>query len=137
MADVMINNVDDLRAEIARLKIIKQEQGEALAERFNSPITALATVYSAFPNKRGGKNDLFQQDFVSILSRVVLPLMLNKTIFRNSGFIVKTLVSLVSQKASRFINEDSIAGLWDKVKTLFEKKDRQPDYGIPPESEAS
>lgn len=137
MADVIINNVDDLRAEIARLKIIKQEQGDALAERFNSPIAALATIYSAFPNKRIGKNDLFQQDFVSVISRILLPLMLNKTIFRNSGFLVKTLVSLVSQKASRFINEDSVAGLWDKVKTLFEKKDRQSDYGIPPESEAS
>jgi hypothetical protein len=27
--------------------------------------------------------------------------------------------------------------LWDKVKSIFEKKNKNPDYGIPPESEAS
>ena len=136
MADVIINNGDDLRAEIARLKILRHEQGKALGERFNSPFTAIATIYSAFPNKRI-KNDLFHQDFVSVLSRILLPLTLNKTIFRNSGFLVKTLVGLVSQKASRYINEDSVAGLWDKVKALFDKKPKNTDYGIPPESEAS
>jgi len=137
MSGVVINNVDDLRAEIARLKIIKAEQGVALAERFNSPMTALATLYSAFPNKRSDKNDFFHQDFVSVLSRILLPLTLNKTIFRNSNFIIKTLVSLVSQKASGFINEDSVTAIWNKVRSFFDKKDKKEDYGIPPESEAS
>ncbi len=138
MTNVNINNVDELRAEIARLRGTKEEQGMALAKRFNTPMTALATLYTIFPNKpEDGKTNLFQQDFVSMLSRIFLPLALNKTLFRNSGFLVKTLVSLASQKASGFINEDSIMDLWSKIKILFDKKDKHTDYGIPPESEAS
>ncbi len=65
-----------------------------------------------------------------------MPLTLNKTIFRNSKFIVKTLVGYLSQKASHFVNEDKVMGVWDKVMSVFEKK-KPVDYGIPPESEAS
>jgi hypothetical protein len=80
----------------------------------------------------------FDQDLAGLLSRFILPFTLNKTIFRNSGFIVKTLVSLVSQKASHFINEDVVAGFWEKVSGLFKGKNGEeiPDHrGIPPLSE--
>ena len=138
MADAPINNIDELRAEIARLRLVKEAQGKALARRFDTPLTTLSTLYTIFPNKGDGeKSGFFQQDFVSLLSRIFLPITLNKTIFRNSGFLVKTLVSLLSQKASQFINEDTITGVWEKIMLLFEKKHEHADYGIPPESEAS
>jgi len=69
-----------------------------------------------------------------------LPLALNKTIFKNSNFLVKALVGLVSQKASHYISEDSVGSVWhkvaaafeghsggiiDKVKSLFETKNRK------------
>lgn len=139
MAGASISNSDELRAEIERLRVAKHEQGQALARRFNSPITTISTLYSLFPRDKeaDSKGNIFGQDFFGLLSRVVLPLTLNKTLFRNSNFLVKGLVGLISQKASHFINEDTVTDLWDKVRSLFDKKDKQEDYGIPPESEAS
>lgn len=122
--DKPIKNSWDLRQEIIRLRELETEQAIAIKQRFNSPAALFSTIYSLFPKPAPGERttNIFNQDFVSILSRFLLPLTLNKTIFRHSGFIVKALVGLVSQKASGYINEDSVVGLWDKVTTLFQKK---------------
>jgi len=121
--NTLIRNSWDLRQEIIRLKALEQEQSIAIKARFNSPMAVFSTVYSLFQRPAGGesKTNIFNQDFVSILSRFLIPLTLNKTLFKNSGFIVKTLVGLVSQKASGFINEESVMSAWDKIKSLFNK----------------
>ena len=136
MADVCITNVGDLKAEIIRLRQLKSEQGTAIQARFSSPSAIFHTFGSLFPKSADGKNGIFNQDIFGLLSRILLPLTLNKTIFRNSNFIVKALVGYLSQKASHFVNEDKVMGVWDKVMSVFEKK-KSMDYGIPPESEAS
>jgi hypothetical protein len=93
---------------------------------------------TVFPKGSGSKYDIFHQDFLGIISRIILPLTLNKTVFRNSNFLIKGLVGFLSQKASHFISEDSVTGLWDKITSVFDKKKhKHEDYGIPPESEAS
>ena len=114
----------ELKQEIIRLRELEKEQSVAIQQRFSSPGAIFSTIYSLFPKAAGGENrtNIFNQDFVSILSRFLIPLTLNKTIFRNSGFLIKTLVGLVSQKASGYINEDSVVGLWDKVRGLFSKR---------------
>lgn len=120
-----IKNSWDLKEEIVRLRELEKVQSVAIKERFSSPMAVLSTAYSLFPkaNATGeNKSNIFNQDFVSILSRFLIPLTLNKTLFKNSGFIVKTLVGLVSQKASGYINEESVVSIWDKIKGLFEKK---------------
>jgi hypothetical protein len=138
MSDVHINNVSDLKTEILRLRHLREEQGEALKERFASPLTALSTIMTVFPKGKESKYDIFHQDFLGIISRIILPLALNKTLFRNSNFLIKGLVGFLSQKASHFISEDSVSNLWDKVKLMFDKKKhKHEDFGIPPESEAS
>src|ERR1700712_4541117 len=135
--DIPITNSNDLRAEIERLKGVKQEQSIALKARFNGPAAIFSTVYSLFPKHQHtpgeDKTNIFNQDFVSIISRFLIPLTLNKTLFKNSGFIVKALVGLVSQKASGYINEDSVMSIWDKAKHLFAKKqnvDQRYPYGL-------
>lgn len=131
--DKPIRNSWELREEIIRLRELEKIQAAAIKERFSSPAAAFSTVYSLFPKTAGGgsRTNIFNQDFVSILSRFLLPLTLNKTLFRKSGFIVKTLVGLVSQKASGYINEDSVVGLWDKVKGLFHKKSESVKKNYP------
>lgn len=132
----IINNSWDLRQEIIRLKGVEEEQAVALKARFSSPVAVLTTLYSLFPkanNTGENKTNIFNQDFVSILSRFLIPITLNKTLFKNSGFIIKALVGLVSQKASGYINEDSVVSVWDKVKHLFSKKekvDQRYPYGL-------
>jgi hypothetical protein len=123
--DAPIKNSWDLKEEIVRLRQLQKVQGDAIGERFNSPAAIFSTVYSLFPKSQNtgeNKSNIFNQDFVSILSRFLIPLTLNKTIFRNSGFLIKTLVGLVSQKASGYVNEESVVGVFDKIKALFNKK---------------
>lgn len=134
--DTSINNASELKAEIARLRMTSEEQSLAIKDRFKSPSAIFHTIVSIFPKSPDGKGGFFNQDVFGLLSRILLPLTLNKTLFRNSNFIIKTLVGLVSQKASHLINENVVTGAWDKVKSLFDKK-KPVDYGIPPESEAS
>jgi hypothetical protein len=132
--DASIKNSWDLRQEIIRLRDLKEEQGLAIKSRFDSPGAIFSTVYSLIskPSQPGeNKNNIFNQDFVSILSRFLIPLTLNKTLFKNSGFIIKTLVSLVSQKASGYVNEEAVAGVWDKVKGLFAKKRDGAEHHYP------
>jgi hypothetical protein len=135
--DVPIRNISDLRAEIILLKGLEQEQSIALGNRFSSFSAILSTIYSLFPKSTGAngeKSSFFNQDLVGLISRFVLPFTLNKTIFRHSNFIVKTLVGLVSQKASHFITEDSLVGLWEKVKKLFNKTDHEtPEHRAIPD----
>ncbi|QKJ32672.1 hypothetical protein HQ865_23895 [Mucilaginibacter mali] len=123
--DLRIRNIDDLHSEIARLKGVEQEQRTAIGLRFTGPANIFATFMSLFPKSAATEglksSGVLGQDFVGLLSRVLLPVALNKTIFRNSNFLVKTLVGLASQKASHFISEDSVMSVWDKAKSLFSK----------------
>lgn len=138
-----IKNVDDLQSEISRLTALHQVQKTAISERFNSPSSILSTIVSLFPKPaadgiRG--TGVLEQDYFGLISRFLLPFALNKTLFRHSNFIIKTLVGLVSQKASHYISEDALSNIWDKAKGLFTKltgkkgDDKAKDlqgYGIP------
>jgi len=133
--DTPIRNIFELQAEIGRLKNLEHEQSVALKARFSSPGAMLSTAMSLFPKSAtadGIKSaKLFNQDFLGLISRFLLPLTLNKTLFRHSGFIVKTLVGIVSQKASNYISEDAVTGVWDKAKglfgNLFKKKEKDKE----------
>jgi hypothetical protein len=118
-----ITNVNELREEIARLKGVESQQSTALAARFSSPSAIFSTISSLFSGKDDGTKHpgLFNQDLLGLISRVVLPVTLNKTLFKHSNFIVKTLVGLISQKASNYISEDAVGGIWTKVKGIFNK----------------
>jgi len=121
-----IKNTTELRSEIYRLEGLERQQAVALKARFSSPAAVFSTVLSIFPksedNKSGGlANKLFHQDFIGLISRLVLPIALNRTLFKKSGFLVKTLVGILSQKASNYINEDSVSSVWHKVKEAFDE----------------
>ena len=137
--DVSIKNITDLQEEIARIRVIEARQGEELGKRFSSPSAIFASIMSLLNsgNRNAGDDQpgFFNQDFFGLLSRIVLPLTLNKTLFKRSNFLVKTLVGLVSQKASNYISGDAIHGLWDKVKSMalsvIQSKPETPSKGMP------
>lgn len=138
--EIIIQNANDLKVEIARLKNLEVKQGVALKARFASPTAILSTAMTLFPKSPtvdGVKGaGFFGQDVLGLISRIVIPLTLNKTLFRNSNFIVKTLVGILSQKASGYISEDSVTGVWGKAKgifsNLFSKKDKDFDKEVIP-----
>lgn len=141
--DLRINNIEELQSEISRLEALKVEQHKALATRFDGPGAIFSTVLSLFP-KSAATDAIKGQDLLGLLSRFLLPFALNKTVFSKSNFLVKTLVGIASQKASHFISEDAVSGVWGKVSSLFNKitkKDTKPKakakdltgFGIPPQ----
>jgi hypothetical protein len=128
-----IRNILELQGEIGRLKNLEAQQAVALKARFSGPSAIFTTVLSLFPKSPtvdGIKGaGFFNQDLLGLVSRFALPLALNKTLFRHSNFIVKTLVGILSQKASHYISEDNVSGVWGKAKglfnNLFKKKDKK------------
>lgn len=128
-----IRSINDLQDEIFRLKTLESQQSFALKARFSSPSAIFSSVLSMFPRSVDSdgvrSSGLFHPDIINLISRFVIPLTLNKTIFKNSNFLIKTLVGLVSQKASNYVNEDSVSGIWGTVKGLFEKFTKKKSTG--------
>ncbi len=128
-----IKSISDLQDEIFRLRTLETQQSVALKARFSSPSAIFSSVLTLFP--RSADSDgvrtpgLFHPDILNLVSRFVIPLTLNKTLFKKSNFIVKTLVGLVSQKASNYVNEESVSGLWGTVKGIFEKFTKKKSQG--------
>ena len=123
--ELAIKDITELRKEIANLQVIETQQSFIIKKRFNSPSAVLATVISLFAKEPGDKakhTNLFNKDLVSILSKIVLPFTLNRTIFRNSNFITKFLVNIASQRASSLITQNTVVSFWDKLKNLLPKK---------------
>jgi hypothetical protein len=71
---------------------------------------------------------------------LILPLFMNKTLFRGSGFLTKAIVGLASGKLGKSLDAEHLSAIFNSVKGWFgkkqEKKDKKfVDYGIPPDSE--
>ena len=148
-----IENVDDLRSEINRLKIQRlalendfNQVSEKIKARFRIPAMIYNKVGNFFSSLLGIDNDdpskKEDTDWVTNIFRVGLPVFLNKYFFPKSGLLMKSVVAMMSQTAAKNVNKDSITDLIDKVtewiKTPKPKTRKEPvlaDYGIPPDSE--
>jgi len=148
-----IENINDLRAEITRLRAKRLDQEIELTKvtarikaRLHFPVLVYNKISDFFIEMFGDNpenlNKTEHRDWVTNILRVGLPVALNKFLFPRSGFLLKSVVALVSQKAAKNVNKDSITDLFDKVtnwikisKPTTRKEPVLPDYGIPPDSE--
>ncbi|TDG37595.1 hypothetical protein EZJ43_00420 [Pedobacter changchengzhani] len=142
MKNYNIRNLKDLQAKKLELKVdytlkqtmlkadgklyLKQFTIGALAKRFFTPQNFLKT------------DDKF--NLSGTLLSYVLPFLMNKTIFRGSGFITKAIVGLASGKVGKSLDVEHLSAMFNTVKGWFGKsKPRKEkkfiDYGIPPDSE--
>ena len=122
METLAITNARELQSEIRRLRIVEAGQKKVLGDRFSSPSAIFSSVRSLFPKQDGAAAGLLlHPDIVYLVSRFVIPVTLNKTIFRHSNFLVKALVGLVSQKAAGFVTEGTAENMLSKGKMLFNK----------------
>lgn len=153
MTRAKIENADDLRAEINRFRIQRLElendlylTSEKIKAKFRIPAMIYNKVGNFFNSLLGiDDKDPSQKedtDWVTNIFRVGLPVFLNKYFFPQSGLLMKSVVAMISQKAAKNVNKDSITDLIDKVtdwiKTPKPKTRKEPvlaDYGIPPDSE--
>lgn len=138
-----VRNLHDLQARMLSLKVeytmqelvlkedvkvyVKQFTPGHLLKKFLSPATLLKT-----------------DDKLNISSSVMsflLPVLMNSTIFRGSGFITKTLVGLATSKVGKTLDAESLSSIFNTVKGIFSSKKKKQkanayiDYGIPPDSE--
>ncbi|RZL18816.1 MAG: hypothetical protein EOO89_05150 [Pedobacter sp.] len=141
-----INNIEELHAKVHSLKAQNKIQGEALV------VDAKQYLQQYSPGNLIKKyatpsNFLKADEQLNISGKVMslaLPLLMNNTIFRGSGFITKALVGLASGKVGQSLDAEHLTGLFTKVKSWFggkKKKQkliqapRSVDYGIPPSSQ--
>lgn len=145
-----IENIDDLRSEILRLKLQRfQYEAELNAEinkikdKFRIPHLLLNKFNAWFGTHAGPMEKGKEHDWVTNAFRIGLPVLLNKVVFGKAGFMVKSLVALVSQKAAGNVNRDVVSHWIDKaahwIRGATKRKPKtgniHPDYGIPPDSE--
>ena len=145
-----IKNIADLQIHIKQLEFQKAEHEiylhqkvEIIKQKIAGPLNfykRISGLISGKPNsnKNGVLDGAQKSDWLNLLARVGIPFALNKIVFRKSGFIVKTLISLFSQGAITSVNKYNIAGLVDKVTDFVKSRTKKKpvlDYGIPPDSE--
>lgn len=145
-----IENLEQLRAEILLLKQQRAEQElyfaekkESIKEAFKSPFTFIKKVGLFFGISKNAKSSGVSADWATALARFVIPFMLNKTLLRGKGAMIKSLFALISQKAINpaIFNQSKVLGVADKVSEWIgslvakTKRKKRIDYGIPPDSE--
>lgn len=135
-----ITNVYELKSEIARLSKLKNEQ-EAylnnqyilLKDKIDTPARILSSVSSSIPgiglvkglfsmNKKSNGNNATSSDWLNKSVRLALPMLLNTTLFKNAGWLKKTLVLFASQTAANNITEENVTNVVSKMANYIRPK---------------
>ena len=140
-----IENIDTLRSELLRLKMqqYQLEHGmrqdvKVIKETFKSPLKFFGV------GKEKALTGSNEEDWVTGALRIGLPWAINALMFKQSGLIIKTLVTLFSQKAAGKVNKNTLTNLVEmatdfikgfKIKPRENRPIHHSDYGIPPDSE--
>ncbi|KLT65085.1 hypothetical protein [Pedobacter sp. BMA] len=137
-----IRSLEDLQAKKLELKVeytLKQKMLVADSKSYVKQFTLGALI-----KKYATPNNLFKVDDKLNISgtamSLLLPMFMNKTLFRGAGFLTKAAVGLVSGKVGKSLDAEHLSAIFNSVKGWFgkktEKKDKKfVDYGIPPDSE--
>ena len=138
-----INNLDDLNVRLISLKVDFKLQEAMLKDDAKSYVKQF-TFGNLIKKYATPSTFLKADDKLNISSKLmsmVLPIVMNSTIFRGSGFITKTLVGLATSKVGKTLDAEHLSAIFNSVTGLFKgkkKKIKSPafaDYGIPPDSE--
>ncbi|MCX3264655.1 hypothetical protein [Pedobacter agri] len=137
-----IRTLEDLKAAKLELKVeytLKQNMLKSDGKSFMKQFTLGALI-----KKYVTPNNLFKADEKLNISgtamSLLLPMVMNKTLFRGAGFLTKAAVGLVSGKVGKSLDAEHLSAIFNSVKGWFGKKKDQKakkfvDYGIPPDSE--
>ncbi|PST85153.1 hypothetical protein C7T94_03340 [Pedobacter yulinensis] len=142
-----IRNLDELHQEVLTLKVDYQLKGDLLAHDAKAYVKQF-TPGHLFKKYVSAGNLLKFDDKLNIsgtLMSLLLPGLLNKTIFRGSGVITKTVVALASRTLGKSLDAEHLAGMFSSAKNWVgnlvagkgkkKKEVKFVDYGIPPDSE--
>ena len=167
---VNINNAEELKSELVRLSRLRREQELYLGDQYKilknkvqTPSRIVGAVASNLPGvslvkglfsslgkdkSHAGISD-GKSDWLTKVTKLALPLVLNRTLLKNSGWLKKSLVLLASEGAVGQINKDKVNSFVGKIadyirpkKSKKKHKNIKPieeqdtvNFGIPPDSE--
>ena len=139
-----INNLEELHAMVGSLKAQHELKGDLLLKDTRGyfkqfTLGGLIKKY-ATPSAFLKIDD--KLNLSSSIMSIVLPFLVNSTLFKGSGFLTKTLVGLASNKVGKTLDAEHLSAIFNSVKSWFsgsqKKAENTPqyvDYGIPPDSE--
>jgi hypothetical protein len=147
---IKIQNIDDLREEVVRLEVVRTEietelkiEVQKITSKIRIPLMLLRKLNNFFAGSKDKSRTKDGEDWVTIIFSIGLPLLLNRFLFPKSGFIVKSIIELISQTTAKTVNTDLIVEIIEKVSQWIKstgsrnkKKEEMVDYGIPPDSES-
>jgi len=124
-----IKTMDDLDEAIIHLKSIERVQYDALSTRLSDPAEVFS-MFKKFVSRFGTNEDLLEKLLIhpltAFLSRMGLPVLINKTLLKDKNIFVKGLVVLLSQKVSGLTKQLFNAAL-DELVNLFQGKPNKLD----------
>lgn len=137
-----INNLQELQVKMISLKVDYKMKEIALKEDV-SDYAKQFTPGHLFKKYVTSSSVLKTDDKLNFTSKIMslaLPVLLNSTLFRGSGFLTKTLVGLATSKVGKSIDASQLTSIFTHVKGFFgsskkKQKSAYVDYGIPPDSE--
>ena len=138
-----IKTLEDLHKQVQLLKADYKGKGMMLKEDSKTYIKqfSIFNIIKKYATPNGFIKLDDKTHISSKIMSVLLPMLLNSTVFRGSGLITKALGALVSGKVGKSLDAESLSGIFNVVKSLFttKKRDKEKekfvDYGIPPDSE--
>lgn len=138
-----IKTLEDLHKQVQLLKADYKGKGMMLKEDSKTYIKqfSIFNIIKKYATPNGFIKLDDKTHISSKIMSVLLPMILNSTVFRGSGLITKALGALVSGKVGKSLDAESLSGIFNVVKSLFitKKRDKEKekfvDYGIPPDSE--
>ena len=122
---VAITNITELRAEILQLKLKKSSQERELKQHFNSPKAIWNTATVLFRRSKHSDTTAAPLDIWNRISKALLPLTMDKTLFRKSNFMVKAVVRMITRNAAKHIDKRSVTGWWQKLKGILPGNDAE------------
>nr|WP_199076963.1 hypothetical protein [Pedobacter sp. ASV19] len=138
-----IQNIEDLQREILVLRAAYQMQGDTLKE--DTRLYLKQFTFGALIRKYATPSAFIKMDdklnISSKLMSMVLPVLMNSTLFRGSGFLTKAFVGLATSKVGKTLDAEHLSAIFNTVKGWFGKSKKKEkavaaiDYGIPPDSE--
>ncbi|TDS14603.1 hypothetical protein [Sphingobacterium paludis] len=136
-----INNLEDLKVEIARLSVRKKEQElylldqyELLKAKVESPIRFFKNFTTVVPGAgivKGVASNISKAmkgkdaDWLTNVLQIGTPLVLNSTLLRNAGWLKKAVVLLASETAVGQVNQSKISGLIGKITSFIRPKGKK------------
>jgi hypothetical protein len=147
---IKIQNIDDLREEVVRLEVVRTEietelkvEAQKITSKIRIPLMLLRKLNNFFAGSKDKSRTKDGEDWVTSIFSIGLPLLLNRFLFPKSGFIVKSIIELISQTTAKTVNTDLIVEIIEKVSQWIKstgsrtkKEEEMVDYGIPPDSES-